>query len=218
MVPRPTQIEAIRGIHRRFKGQEPVKHIHPALAPLLDETFGVFLYQEQVLRIANAIAGFDFSEADLLRRAMSHFDPGKRMQELKRKFITQANEQNAIPLDIGERIWEMMAAFAGYGFPKAHAASYAKLAWRSAWCKTHYPAEFMAAVLANWGGYYSQRVYLGEARQMGLTVRPPHINYSTHNFTVKKLNGLEQRALHGIGPGQRIDSPDNPTDHPVCTL
>ena len=180
---------------RRFKGQEPVTQIHPALAPLLDETFGVILYQEQVLRIANAIAGFDLSEADLLRRAMSHFDPGKRMQELKRKFITQANERNAIPLDVGERIWEMMAAFAGYGFPKAHAASYAKLGWRSAWCKTHYPAEFMAAVLANWGGYYSQRVYLGEARRLGLMVRPPHINYSKHNFTVKKLDELEQSAL-----------------------
>jgi DNA polymerase III alpha subunit len=89
----------------------------------------------------------------------------------------------------------MIAAFAGYGFPKAHAASYAKLGWRSAWCKTHYPAEFMAAVLANWGGYYSQRVYLGEARRMGLIVRPPHINYSAHNFTVKKLNDSEQSAL-----------------------
>ena len=186
---------------RRFKGQEPVKHIHPALAPLLDETFGVILYQEQVLRIANEIAGFDLAEADLLRRAMSHFDPGKRMQELKRKFIAQANERNAISVDIGERIWEMMAAFAGYGFPKAHAASYAKLGWRSAWCKTHYPAEFMAAVLANWGGYYSQRVYLGEARRMGLTVRPPHINYSTRNFTVKKLDDLEESALF-MGLGQ----------------
>jgi len=180
---------------RRFKGQKPVKHIHPALAPLLGETFGVIIYQEQVLRIANAIAGFDLAEADLLRRAMSHFDPGKRMQELKRKFITQANERNAIPLDVGERIWEMMAAFAGYGFPKAHAASYAKLGWRSAWCKTHYPAEFMAAVLANWGGYYSQRVYLGEARRMGLAVRPPHINYSTHNFTVRQPEDSERSAL-----------------------
>jgi len=180
---------------RRFKGQEPIQHIHPALAPLLDETFGVILYQEQVLRIANAIAGFDLAEADLLRRAMSHFDPGKRMQELKRKFITQANERNAIPVDVGERIWEMMAAFAGYGFPKAHVASYAKLGWRSAWCKSHYPAEFMAAVLANWGGYYSQRVYLGEARRMGLSVRPPHINNSTHNFTVRKLADSEDRAL-----------------------
>jgi DNA-directed DNA polymerase III PolC len=84
---------------RRFRGKEPVRHIHPALALLLDETFGVILYQEQVLRIANEIAGFDLAEADLLRRAMSHFDPGKRMQELKRKFIQQAQERNSIPVE-----------------------------------------------------------------------------------------------------------------------
>lgn len=174
---------------RRFKGLEPVKHIHPALAPLLDETFGVILYQEQVLRIANGIADFDLAEADLLRRAMSHFDPGKRMQELKRKFIDQAQQRNHIPIETGERIWEMMAAFAGYGFPKAHAASYAKVAWRSAWCKSYFPAEFIAAVLANWGGYYSQRVYLSEARRMRLKVRPPHVNHSLANFSVSKVAG-----------------------------
>ncbi len=176
---------------RRFKEQEQVQHIHPALAPILEETFGVILYQEQVLRIANGIAGFDLSEADLLRRAMSHFDPGKRMQELRRKFVDQAQQRNGIPTDTGERIWEMMAAFAGYGFPKAHAASYARVAWRSAWCKSHFPAEFMAAVLANWGGYYSQRVYLSEARRMGLKVRPPHVNHSHANFVV--ANPVETR-------------------------
>jgi DNA polymerase III alpha subunit len=81
----------------------------------------------------------------------------------------------------------MMAAFAGYGFPKAHAASYARVSWRSAWCKTHFPAEFMAAVLANWGGYYNQRVYLNEARRMGLVTHPPHVNYSGRNFRVVHL-------------------------------
>jgi DNA polymerase III alpha subunit len=79
----------------------------------------------------------------------------------------------------------MMAAFAGYGFPKAHAASYAQVAWRSAWCKTHFSGEFMAAVLANWGGYYSQRVYLSEARRLGLAIRPPHVNYSGRNFVYR---------------------------------
>src|SRR5690606_35359956 len=74
---------------RRFKGEEPVRHLHPALAPLLDETFGVILYQEQVLRIANELAGFSLAEADLLRRAMSHFDPGKKMQELEKKFVNE---------------------------------------------------------------------------------------------------------------------------------
>jgi DNA-directed DNA polymerase III PolC len=177
---------------RRFKGQEKVAHLHPALAPLLDETFGVILYQEQVLKIANELAGFNLAEADLLRRAMSHFDPGKRMQELEHKFVSEAYAQSNVPLETGERIWEMMAAFAGYGFPKAHAASYASVAWRSAWCKNYFPAEFMAAVLANWGGYYSQRVYLSEARRMGLTVRPPHINYSGRNFVVSR----EMQALY----------------------
>ena len=90
------------------------------------------------------------------------------MQELEKKFVSQAQEKSGVPFEIGERVWEMMAAFAGYGFPKAHAASYAKVAWRSAWCKTYFPAQFLAAVLANWGGYYSQRVYLSEARRMGL--------------------------------------------------
>jgi DNA polymerase III subunit alpha len=182
---------------RRFKGEEPVQHLHPALAPLLEETFGVILYQEQVLRIVNTLAGFSLAEADLLRRAMSHFDPGKRMQELERKFISEAQARSGIPLETGERVWEMMAAFAGYGFPKAHAASYARVAWRSAWCKTHFPAEFMAAVLANWGGYYNQRVYLNEARRLDLIIRPPHINFSGHNFAVARepqalFMGLDQ--------------------------
>ena len=180
---------------RRFKGEEPVRHLHPSLAPLLDETFGVILYQEQVLRIANELAGFSLAEADLLRRAMSHFDPGKKMQELERKFVNEAQARSSIPIETGERIWEMMAAFAGYGFPKAHAASYARIGWRSAWCKEYFPSEFMAAVLANWGGYYSQRVYLSEARRLGLKVRPPHVNYSRHQFSVQKKIGSEDRAL-----------------------
>jgi DNA polymerase III subunit alpha len=167
---------------RRFKGEEPVQHIHPALEPLLAETFGVILYQEQVLRIAHELAGFSLAEADLLRRAMSHFDPGKKMQELKIKFVDQAEVRNSVPRETAEQIWEMMAAFAGYGFPKAHAASYAQVSWRSAWCKTHFPGEFMAAVLANWGGYYSQRVYLTEARRLGLEVKGPQVNDSGRNF------------------------------------
>ncbi|MBN8658287.1 MAG: DNA polymerase III subunit alpha, partial [Anaerolineae bacterium] len=88
---------------RRFKGDEPVRHLHPALAPLLDETFGVILYQEQVLRIANELAGFSLAEADLLRRAMSHFDPGKKMQELERKFVNEAQARSGIPIETGER-------------------------------------------------------------------------------------------------------------------
>jgi DNA polymerase III alpha subunit len=149
----------------------------------------VILYQEQVLRIAHELAGLTLADADMLRRAMSHFDPGKQMQTLKEKFVAGAWERNQVPEDTADRIWELMAAFSGYGFPKAHAASYAQVSWRSAWCKMHYPAFFMAAVLANWGGYYSQRVYMNEARRLGLKLRPPEVNHAEREFGVKVLDG-----------------------------
>ncbi len=175
---------------RRHLGREPTDYLHPSLSTLLADTYGVILYQEQVLRIAHDLAGFSYPDADLLRRAMQHFDPGKQMETLKQKFITGALELNQVPEDIATRVWELMAAFAGYGFPKAHAASYAQVSWRSAWCKTHYPAFFMAAVLANWGGYYSQRVYMNEARRLGLKLRPPEVNYAEREFSVKIIDGV----------------------------
>ncbi|MEA3440828.1 MAG: DNA polymerase III subunit alpha, partial [Chloroflexota bacterium] len=174
---------------RRHNKLEPTAYLHPSLEPLLADTYGVILYQEQVLRIAHELAGLSLSDADLLRRAMSHFDPGKQMQTLEGRFVSGAYEHNQVPEDIAKRIWELMAAFAGYGFPKAHAASYAQVAWRSAWCKTHYPALFLAAVLANWGGYYSQRVYLLEARRLGLAIRPPDIQHARREFSVSYLEG-----------------------------
>jgi len=196
---------------RRHLGQEPTQHLHPALAPLLGDTYGVILYQEQVLRIAHGLAGLSLADADLLRRAMSHFDPGKQMQTLKENFIAGAQARSGVLPEIAERVWELMAAFAGYGFPKAHSASYALVGWRAAWCKAHFPAEFMASVLANWGGYYSQRVYLTEARRMGLRIRPPHVNHAQHEFSVVHTNegpvlymgmdqikDLTQRTMHNL--------------------
>jgi DNA polymerase III subunit alpha len=177
----------------RYRGLEPAVYLHPALEPLLKDTFGVILYQEQVLRIAHELAGLSLADADLLRRAMSHFDPGRQMQLLKMRFIAGAAERNGVPGGQAERIWELMAAFAGYGFPKAHAASYARVAWQSAWCKTHYPALFMAAVLANWGGYYRQSTYLTEARRMGLAIRPPQVNFAMPEFCARAIH--QQQAL-----------------------
>lgn len=174
---------------RRHRGEEPASYLHPALAPLLADTYGIILYQEQVLKIAHDLAGLSLADADLLRRAMSHFDPGKQMQTLKEKFLEGAWKHSGVPEETAGRIWELMAAFAGYGFPKAHAASYAQVGWRAAWCKTHHPELFMAAVLANWGGYYSQRVYLMEARRLGLSIKAPHVNYAGREFGVRYLDG-----------------------------
>ena len=174
---------------RRHRREEQADYLHPDLEPLLADTHGVILYQEQVLRIAHELAGLSLADADLLRRAMSHFDPGEQMRTLKEKFIAGALARSGVPQAVGERIWQLMAAFAGYGFPKAHAASYAQVAWRAAWCKTHEPAVFMAAVLANWGGYYGQSVYLMEARRMELVVRAPHINHAGREFSVRYLEG-----------------------------
>jgi DNA polymerase III alpha subunit len=176
---------------RRHRGLEPADYIHPALESLLAETYGVILYQEQVLQIANELAGLSLSDADLLRRAMSHFDPGKQMITLKEKFVCGASALHGVPQPVSERVWELMAAFAGYGFPKAHAASYAQVAWRAAWCKAHYPARFLAGVLANWGGYYPQRVYLNEARRAGLKIYPPLVNHAQPEFTSAILDGEE---------------------------
>jgi DNA polymerase III subunit alpha len=186
---------------RRFRGEEPVSHLHPALAPLLADTYGVILYQEQVLRIAHELAGLSLVDADLLRRAMSHFDPGRQMRSLQERFIVGAWQHSQIGPETAGRVWEMMAAFAGYGFPKAHAASYAVVAWRAAWCKTHYPALFMAAVLANWGGFYSQRVYLTEARRLGLDLRPPHVNYSGREFSAVALDSQPPGAQPALFMG-----------------
>jgi DNA polymerase III alpha subunit len=137
-----------------------------------------------VLRIAHEVAGFSLGEADVLRRSMSKFRSAHEMARLREQFITGAQQVSAMSTATAEQVWDLMAAFAGYGFPKAHAAGYAALAYRLAYLKTHYPAEFMTARLAVWGGYYSPRVYMSEARQLGLRVKPPHVNHSNDAFTL----------------------------------
>ena len=173
---------------RRHLGQEPAEYLHPALEPILRETYGVVLYQEQVLRIAHEVAGFTLGEADLLRRAMSKFRSAHEMARLRAGFIAGAQQVSGLDAATAEKLWDLLAAFAGYGFPKAHAAGYAALAYRLAYLKTHYPAEFLTARLAVWGGYYSPRVYMSEARQLGLIVKPPHVNHSSASFTLDAID------------------------------
>ena len=169
---------------RRHLGQEQAEYLHPALEPILRETYGVILYQEQVLRIAHKVAGFSLGEADTLRRAMSK-KSSREMERLHHQFIAGAQTASGIDETIAQRIWDLMAVFAGYGFPKAHAAGYAVVAYHMAYLKTHYPAEFMAARLAVWGGFYRPNVYMSEARSLGLVVKPPHINHSKAAFTLE---------------------------------
>lgn len=170
---------------KRHLGLEVASYLHPALEPILRETHGVILYQEQVLRIAHEVAGFTLGEADTLRRAMSKFRSAHEMEHLKRKFMQGAQTTSGMDESVAQQVWDLMAAFASYGFPKAHAAGYAAVAYRMAYLKTHYPAEFMAARLAVYGGFYRQSVYIREARNLGLRVMPPHVNHSQEAFTVE---------------------------------
>lgn len=174
---------------RRHLGQEPAEYLHPALEPILGETYGVILYQEQVLRIVHEVAGFSLGEADTLRRAMSKKST-REMERLHDQFIVGAKATSGIDEIIAQRVWDLMAVFAGYGFPKAHAAGYAVVAYRMAYLKTHYPAEFMAARLAVWGGFYRPSMYMSEARRLGLVVKPPHINHSNAVFTLESPRTL----------------------------
>jgi len=185
---------------RRHRGQEPTRYLHPALEPILKSTYGVVLYQEQVLRIAHELAGFSLGEADRLRRAIGHLGRGQEMAPLRQEFVERAGRVSGIPPDAAARLWELMASFAGYGFLKAHAASYAAVSYQTAFLKTHYPAELMTAVLRNWGGYYPQQVYLGEARRLGLAVRPPHVNHGGRRFELEL--GPDGSPVLWMGLGQ----------------
>ena len=185
---------------QRHRGLEPTRYLHPSLETILESTHGVILYQEQVLRIAHELAGFSLEEADQLRRAIAHLGHGDEMVPLREQFVARVRRETGMPPEVGERLWEMMFSFAGYGFLKAHAASYAAVSYQTAYLKANYPAEFMTAILRSRGGYYPQRIYLGEARRLGLTLRPPHVNKSRRAFEMEP--GTEGQAILWMGLGQ----------------
>ena len=178
---RPAANEFIREYIRRLHGGQ-WDPIHPLLAEVLDETFGIMVYQEDVSRAAVILAGFSHAEADTLRKVMSKKDRRHQLRDFRNRFFAGARCRG-VSEDQVAAIWEMMMSFSGYSFCKPHSASYARVSFQAAYLKVHHPAEFMAAVISNQGGFYGTFAYVSEARRLGLTVLPPDINTSEVHWT-----------------------------------
>ncbi len=180
--PGPIQGGMIDDFVDRKHGRKKVEYELPELQQVLQETLGVIVYQEQVMQIANRLAGYSLGEADLLRRAMGK-KKAEEMAQQRERFVKGAAERKYPPKKI-EKIFDLMAQFAGYGFNKSHSAAYALLAYHTAYLKTHYPVEFMAALLTSVTGSTDDVVkYINECREMGIVVLAPDINISDANFT-----------------------------------
>ena len=173
---RPAARRWANTIAARING-EPYEHFHPLLADILEETFGVMIYQEQVTQTAMILADFDVVEGNDLRKVLGKKHKQKKLSHYKEKFYVKALAKG-IPEKTLDEIWDMIMSFAGYSFCKPHSASYCLVSYKAAYLKAHYPAEFMAAVISNQGGFYSTNAYLEEARRMGARVLPPDINHS----------------------------------------
>jgi DNA polymerase-3 subunit alpha len=180
--PGPIQGGMIDDFIKRKHGTTKVSYELPQLKDILEETYGVILYQEQVMQIANCLASFSLGEADILRRAMGK----KKKEEMaaqRAKFMAGC-ATNKIPEKKAERIFNLMEEFAGYGFNKSHSCAYALLAYQTAYLKTHYPVEFMAALLTSEAGNTDKTVkYINEARGMSIPILPPDVNESDLYFT-----------------------------------
>ncbi len=178
----------------------PIDYLHPDLKPVLAPTYGVILYQEQVMQIAQVLAGYTLGGADLLRRAMGKKKP-EEMAKQRSIFVTGATQRGVDP-GTAEYIFDLMEKFAGYGFNKSHSAAYALLSYQTAWLKTHYPAAFMSAVLSSDMDKTDKVVTLiDEARRMQLKVEPPDVNHSHYMFAVSGERSIRYGlgAIKGVG-------------------
>ncbi|MCU0591617.1 MAG: DNA polymerase III subunit alpha [Desulfobacterales bacterium] len=178
---RPAANDYIREYIRRLHGGSWAP-IHPLLADVLEETFGIMVYQEDVSRAAVAVAGFTHVEADGLRKILSKKDRELQLRDQARRFREGARAKGVSDESI-TAIWDMMMSFDGYSFCKPHSASYARVSFQAAYLKVHHPAEFMAAVISNQGGFYSVFAYVSEARRLGLAILPPDVNASDRRWT-----------------------------------
>jgi DNA polymerase-3 subunit alpha len=186
---------------KRKHGKKKIRFDHPLLEKALSDTYGVMIYQEQVMQTANILAGFSLGQADLLRKAM-----GKKISEImdeQRKVFLKGTAEREIHPDIAEDVFDQMERFAGYGFNKAHSTAYSQISYRTAYLKAHYPIEFMAANLTSELNDTPRiTVLINECRNMGIEVLPPSINESTASFSVsgKKIRfGLG--AIKNVGLG-----------------
>ncbi|MFH1781222.1 MAG: DNA polymerase III subunit alpha [Patescibacteria group bacterium] len=196
---RPGPMEWIPDYIAGKHGKKKTRYLHPCLQPILKKTFGVAIYQEQVMKIAQELAGFTLGEADVLRKAVAKKIP-KLLAEQKEKFIAGAIK-NKVPKTIAEKVFEFIEPFAGYGFNRSHGACYAMIAYQTAFLKSRYPTQFMAALLTS-DSDNTDRIYIevNEAQEMGIQVLPPDINESFSTFTVvkKSLNTENKRIRFGL--------------------
>ncbi|WP_379550665.1 DNA polymerase III subunit alpha [Qipengyuania sp. DGS5-3] len=197
---RPGPMDNIPLFGKRKAGVEPIEYPHPKLEGILAETYGIFVYQEQVMQAAQILAGYSLGDADLLRRAM-----GKKVQAemdaQRQRFVDGCKENSDIEAKQANELFDLIDKFAGYGFNKSHAAAYALLAYQTGWMKAHYPEEFYAASMC-FDMHQSEKlaIFVDDARRHGITVLPPSINHSEAEFTVEPTDeGFGVRyALAGI--------------------
>jgi len=188
----------------RRHGQEPVHYLHPALEPILSETLGVMIFQEQVIRVAQAIAGFSPGEADQLRRSMSRSRSAEAMAALHDRFLSGARAQG-VDGEIAEQIFRQLSAFSGYGFCKSHAAAFALVTYQTLYLKAYYPEAFTCALLNHQPmGFYAPDVLIGDAQRHGIAVLRPDVNHSQARCTLEKDGGKRAIRLglcyvHGLG-------------------
>lgn len=192
--PGPLQSGMVDDFINRKHGREPVRYPHPDVAPILQPTYGVILYQEQVMQIAQVLAGFTLGGADLLRRAMGKKKPEEMAKQ--RQLFADGAVERGVDKDTAEYIFDLMEKFAGYGFNKSHSAAYALVSYHTAWLKTHYPAAFMAATMTADIDLTEKVVSLrSDALDLGLEVLPPDINACSYGF--RPLD--DRRILYGVG-------------------
>ncbi|MGH7586797.1 MAG: DNA polymerase III subunit alpha [Gemmatimonadales bacterium] len=211
---RPASNRFIREYLERLHGK-PWQPLHPSLRDVLAETFGIMVYQEDVANVCAMYAGMPLAQADGLRKALSKKRPAKHLAAYATEFFAGA-EALARDVETTKRVWEMVLSFSGYSFCKGHSCSYIQVAQHSCFLRAHYPAEFMAGVLANGGGFYHPFAYVAEARRMGLTVRPPDVNASAVRTTgrgrevrigLQFVKGLSAEAMDRIVAGRERGAP-----------